>query len=578
MSATGGIVVLSSSPPRVFAHSPTPADNTSSSPVFPSPGAIFAQQKLKGVQSEAGSFNGEGHFKRMRIARDGFVSDLCESSARVLLQENRGKANIPLRKSSSISHVGAQPIPDRKGDQFLAPNPNHSQELSPSRHDKATSRRLDWTPPASSSCHSSPSRAVASFSKTLFSTFGYESSSHRPGLTAGENHINEGEPTKKRKIDFSDTGISVRATATAGSKPAPQSKPSQKESISKGKKSSKNKYVTITGLATAHSRSEQTNEASPMLQYLSATQQRAAENELDSKPGTAKRKRVGKTSKTTQARSKIAPLSPHRALKAIEDQDALFGSASQLARDESPTLIRDTMLALKKSEDTAPLTSDPVSTQITIPTSEPAETPRRDNRSGVSRFLKTRKLWSAAGRDEDNALLQVDTVDLFDSPDVRTALAGKDVLVEPGAPKYISPSNAENLAPPGQDLASAWFDTVPPSPGPRGGSEKSSRAHIPEGLMDIDELELKTPCAAKNPRAIQQVRALHSAAAEKPSAIDETSNHRRPEPGQPPPPLQPRQRSVGPNLTRPSCKGLTTGELASRLAAYGFKPIKGERR
>ena len=607
MSAVGGVILLSSSPPRFFARSPTPADNTTSSPALPSPETIFASQRSAGSQNGFAAprtgltgLDKDRKFKITGTFREGFGSGFS-SSKKLLLKEKANKGNLPmvrraqglkegLRSDKHHFQRSVSPERNRLGDkdksedvgttksqtcdssqpeltaQPKAAEAYRPREPSPLGFDKASSRRLDWTPPASHSNQNSPGTAPASFSENLLGSFGYDAASSGPRGSLITNDDNESNPTKRRKLDVVDVSVLGTAAAMKAPKLLPKPGRGSDEPARKRTKSPKKKSTTITGLATSHYFGEETSETSPMMQYLSATQQRALDFDSDIAPDIVKRKRAVKNSKTSKKAPRKSTLrSPQSAIKAFDDQDMLFGSASQLARDESPTFIRDTVQATRQSEN-AIFMSDPVSTQITIPTSEPAETPRRHHKCGVSRFVKTRNLWSVAGRDVDNALLQVDTVDIFDSPDLRTAFAGKDVLLEPGAPRFRDSTSPEKQVAIGQDpmrmctrindgLSMGWDEG------------DLSSFHDSRGIFDIDELKLKTPCAMRRPQIPLQVRALHTAAVGR-TCTDPARG-----------PMNklseaPAGRIPNPEPVRPSFKGFTTNQLATQLAAYGFKPIK----
>lgn len=607
MSTVGGVILLSSSPPRLFARSPTPADNTTSSPALPSPETIFASQRLKGSQDGFAApwtgltgFDSNRKFKTTSTFREGFGSGLS-SSKKLPLKEKAHKGNLPIVRRAqglkkglgSEKHLFQRPVSpeqnrlgeeDRVKDvgttrsqacdsshheltvQPKAAEAYRPREPSPLGLDKASSRRLDWTPPASHSNQNSPGTAPASFSENLLGNFGYDAASSGPKDSLITNDDNESNPTKRRKLDVVDVGALGAAVAMKAPKLFPKPSRGSDEPARKRTKSPKKKSTTITGLATSHYFGEETGETSPMMQYLSATQQRALGFDSDTAPDTAKRKCSVKNSKSSKKAPRKSTLrSPQSAMKAFDDQDMLFGSASQLAGDESPTFIRDTVQAMKQSENTI-FMSDPVSTQFTIPTSEPAETPRRHDKCGVSRFVKTRNLWSVAGRDVDNALLQVDTVDMFDSPDLRTAFAGKDVLLEPGAPRFRDSTSPEKQVGIGQDPMRRFISTNDCLS--LGWDEGNlSSLHDSRGIFDIDELKLKTPCAMRRPQNPLQVRTLHAAAVGRTCTVQarEPTNKLSEAPA---------ERIPNPEPNRPSFKGFTTNQLATQLAAYGFKPIK----
>lgn len=603
MSAIGGVILLSSSPQRVFARSPTPAENASSSPALPSPASIFASQRSQGLRnagapqpanlslvarhpkSSTTSIIGDGHFG---------------SSKKLLLQEKPSKVNVPIvrkvecRKLQEVAEPQKQKAPrslsptrsrwfehgscidNQITSQLASISVQHacreqsettavprSQGLRPLHLDRPSSPQLDRTegiPAEPCIGQASPESAAVSFTQSSLDSFGYNPASHELEgilfLKAGR----DGNPTKRRRIDVVNHGALAPACMAPHKRHVRVSKSPNERVRNMGKK----KHTTITGLATSHYSGEGTSGASPMLQYLSSTQHQATDHDSASTLDLPKGKRAVKKSKNAKvALNKSTLRSPQSAIKAFEGQDMLFGSASQLARDESPTSVRNTVQAIKYSEDTS-LIPDPICTQMTVPTSEPAETPKRHDRRGVSRFVKTRNLWSAAGRDDDNALLQVDTVDLFDSPDIRAAFAGKDVLLEPGAPRFRDSVSPEKQVlckhNPIKRLSSSirWL-----SPG----LADLPESHHSEGTVEVDELELETPYAVRTSKPLSQIQTLHHMAA---ANVNEDGAHQASKDL----PTMPAQHAPSAGPTRPSFAGFTTSQLASQLAAYGFKPIK----
>jgi Slx4 endonuclease len=605
MSATGGVILLSSSPPRVFARSPTAVDNTSSSPTLPSPEAIFASQRSQlsqnvrlAQQASCRRVDGSQRFRTTSTSREGVGDGFC-SSATLLLKEMRTKENVPILKRLPSSKAGGRPAIVKQRDRGLSSargdlsrrekdvddanlEPGHStvarnepvdlsstpracpnRELSPLRLDKAPSRRLDWTPPTIRTSQGASKPPPPSFSGNLLGNFGYDAAVNGPRKIPVTSNYDEVFPIKRRKLDIVENVTAAQTNSMVALPLVPNTERSTKDTSTKRNKSPKKKYTTITGLATSHYFGDGRNEASSMMQYLSASQQRAQSDEVTDIPDTAKRK---KTTKKMKAAKKAAPkpvlLSPDSAMKVFEGQDTLFGSASQLARDESPTLIRDTVQAIKQSEGTT-LMSDPISTQITIPTSEPTETPKAYDKRGVSKFVKTRNLWSAAGRDEENALLQVDTVDMFDSPAIRLAFAGKDALLEPSAPRFRDSESPEKQIR-GQEAGKKVINSGSKCNAVRP-MINSWQRHDTSSVIDIDQLGLRTPRSLASHKAHHQARGLHTTAATKSSSNEVPNKASGAETGKAP------KASA---IPKPSFNGFTTDQLATRLKSYGFKPIK----
>lgn len=276
---------------------------------------------------------------------------------------------------------------------------------------KAPARRTDWTPPRyATTWDESPDSKQADFGS------GLAQFSHNEEDSSFERIANakDGELTKRRRINL------VRTTSDI-----PVLKPTAPKSgvkkINKSRsKSPAKKPLTITGLATSHYFGEEQEESTPMMQYLVSTQARMDEGEASGTFETKIKKKAAIKPNKVQPKSRLR--SPETVLKTLESQEVIFASASQLVRDDSPTVLRDTLEAIRQSEEH--LMSDPIPTQQTAPVSVESNTPK----TGVSRFRGRRGLWLAADRDDDDALLHVD--DAFDALVFKDVFAGKDALIE----------------------------------------------------------------------------------------------------------------------------------------------------
>lgn len=122
------------------------------------------------------------------------------------------------------------------------------------------------------------------------------------------------------------------------------------------------------------------------------------------------KKRKSKTKQKPQEPEFIV-LSPEAAVKSLDDQDLMFGTCSQLEREDSPTTLREMQTAIKASESYM----------------KPEGLIREaSSRSLVSRSAAPKNLWSEAFRDLDGDLAQVEVVDLADSCDISQISARKD--------------------------------------------------------------------------------------------------------------------------------------------------------
>lgn len=143
-----------------------------------------------------------------------------------------------------------------------------------------------------------------------------------------------------------------------------------------------------------------------------------------------------KASKSSKVKKKIKQpviiLSPESTMKKLYEQDLLFGTSSQLVREESPTHIRDIQQAIKESEIRAE--SPYVSFHNESQTSLQSDVSKV---SSLKFATATRNLWSAAARDDAGSLLNVDVVDLVDTPQPSRSLP-----LEVGKPKDTEAADA----------------------------------------------------------------------------------------------------------------------------------------
>ncbi|KAL5003831.1 structure-specific endonuclease subunit slx4 [Aspergillus recurvatus] len=140
--------------------------------------------------------------------------------------------------------------------------------------------------------------------------------------------------------------------------------------------------------------------------------------------------------------------SPEEAVKSLDQQDLVFGTCSQLQREDSPTMLRDTQVALQESEK-----------ELTTSLGQSSQTARYS--SAISRLATRRNLWSVAARDTEGQLADIEVLDLVDSPGAAKSIAsflnddkGKDKDRSPATESSISSDAA-----PAKPLASTYAPT-----------------------------------------------------------------------------------------------------------------------
>lgn len=111
-----------------------------------------------------------------------------------------------------------------------------------------------------------------------------------------------------------------------------------------------------------------------------------------------------KQTKTKVHEPQFIVLSPEAATKAIDEQDLVFGTCSQLEREGSPTMLRDMQTAIRESENR------------TCQERQSRDSQSVSSRSGtgLSRLSAPRNLWSVAARDLDGSLVNAEVLDMVD--------------------------------------------------------------------------------------------------------------------------------------------------------------------
>lgn len=406
---------------------------------------------------------------------------------------------------------------------------------------EAVQRRTDWTPPTatgkttgitpisgdrldfgSTSCGSIQSGERSKTFTDLFGSFGF---SKLDNNDIGKKSLETEKPRKRKLIELVKTSVST-AAATSLKEKAP-----------------KKKARTITGLATsAYAEQEEiTAKPAPLLQYFSRQTTERPTNDGFKVPPKPRSKSLVKGAKPKKG-SADAPilLSPESALKQSGNQDFVFGTSSQLAREDSPRLLRDLHEAMQASNEIDE--DDPFADSIHASVFA--------NR-GKTLAPANRDLWSAAARDMAGDLLEVEMVDLVDSP-----VATKHTIptIMPGATKPLVNEVAEDV----------WYD-------------------IEELGKNMDQ-DLQTTKEAT--RRIGPVEAairaeLLSSPASNPKSKESTPKKSKREKRDKSPSR--RTKSLAKASTKaakskgvgmPDFSSYTTAQLAKEIASYRFKPVK----
>ncbi|KAF4505521.1 hypothetical protein G6O67_007461 [Ophiocordyceps sinensis] len=331
------------------------------------------------------------------------------------LKAPKKNANVAVVKPKPDTKNGSrsEALPDNDKEQarscyFDSPEPQKSTKVraakvvenEPLNLEVAMARRTDWTPPAQRTriiididsggpSEVEPPRtlqgddAASEPFENMLASFKFDEPLQPD--TGSNSSCEDSSFLRKRKL------LELVPTSVVD---APESaKPDQSPTR---RKAPKKKTRTITGIATAAYRPQ--TQPDQVTASVSDAQGRGAAKPAESKTRKSQpRKRPAKPSKKKQPPPKPILLSPGAALNQVARQDFVFGTWSQLAGEQSPTLLRDPQAAMRASnqldsmEFTTPLNSDAL---------EPPE--------------RQQTLWGAGARDADGDLFDVEVRNFAD--------------------------------------------------------------------------------------------------------------------------------------------------------------------
>lgn len=411
--------------------------------------------------------------------------------------------------------------------------------------DEAMRRRLDWTPPRETACVQNISANEASdqnddrdpnatvrFGK-LLSDYNYSGvASNSPELIKNSH---SGAPTKRRRIDLVDPFIQSLLNGKPNS--FEQTSLQGQDVTDKSKKTSNSKpkrFTTLTARMTAQYAANDTEDDKPSADLVAQIK-------------TTKSRRSKATETVEESPFTILP--PEAAVEYVNDQDLMFGTCSQLEREDSPQTLRETQEAIRASEKVS------YPEDIRKPTKTPVASTRQElSIHSVSNLAGTRNLWSVANRDNEGSLVQSKALNVIDLTDG----------IAPSQ-RHISP-RADQI--PDKPLPKNWFEHAfadidsPPDkkllPSTMSGNASASAKNI----------GIKSPQATKpvpGPRsAVAATKSLKEAGrnptvvSSQPGGLDASS--------MPPVPQMPQY------------SGFTDAELSKQVASFGFKAVRGRKK
>lgn len=356
----------------------------------------------------------------------------------------RVKQSAPGKRTEAAPNVPKEEVYHRQTERVDGDsNMNDTAQQDLLQLEAALKRRKGWTPPPEAAPlkspikiydHSKPTQDVETSFRNIssfLSDYGCDAGSTSQPLPTT---CIDGITTKRRKVDL----VSARN--------CPPSIPAKQQRA----KSPKKKPQTITGKSTASFKSEETPGSTGLTQYFSlitpdssdhASKQPAAQqpkvailNEKPVKKAKAPRKSSDKAKKSAVKKRPIL-LSPEDAVASANKQPVLFGTSSQLARDDSPTVIRDVRKAIAESE------------LVEEGTEAVSKLGAEQNNSPAPQVPRSAKnLWTAAARDSNNELQEVEisTRDRFDDALAMVGLENASVSLDRQRGDEAWPPNDDN--------------------------------------------------------------------------------------------------------------------------------------
>ncbi|KAF4343253.1 structure-specific endonuclease subunit SLX4 [Fusarium beomiforme] len=447
-------------------------------------------------------------------------------------EPKRAKATKPRKKTGTMSNhfpPAEQPKALETAKQVDVNGPLHLEQ--------APVRRLDWTPPAQKTILEIDSDS--SVFKNLGSSEAHQRLPMFRNLVEGYSCMEESnESTSHDVANASDEDSSffkkrkrIELLTTKGTN-SPVTEPNK----SPTKKPPKKKRPrTITELATAAYRVPSQPDAEPpnasILDHFPTTNNEAGSVAEEQTKNVEKSTSRRKTSKAPKKKVPPKPvlLSPSAALAQVADQDFVFGTSSQLAREESPTVLRDLQAALRQSNQ-----NDDIDFAIPV-----------DN-DAVGLLAQRSKLWDAAARDAEGDLFDVEIINLIE--DTGLSEAGNDSnpfgyqIAADESVVCVESRIIDNRVPP---VKLADDDHSP-------GEKNLINSGAGPPYFSDSELSASTNIHRPLPTQTEVSPVNQIIRAEEPESLPEL-------PVQPP---------------RPNYEGFTDIRLAREIKRFGFKPIK----
>ena len=266
-------------------------------------------------------------------------------------------------------------------------------------------------------------------------------------------------------------------------------------------------------------------------------------------------------------------LPPDRALEKAGAQELLFGTSSQLARDDSPTFVRELQQAMKESESLVVDSPQVMGESVTASVGSGST-----NGSSSSLFTASRSLWSAAARDLNGSLHEAEVIDLSKTPRPPSySTAGRSLELPAPIQQIQTPSIANNTTLPADRWTNVDDIATPEHQQPEPHTDrivhkpihkiqmlsKASDGTAPaDGWTNIDDIA----SPENQQQEAQPDRILHK-------SLAEAASKNRPKSRSPVKKSKVKDtRPKPPGM--PNYEGFTSNQLGKQLKAYGLTDPK----
>lgn len=420
----------------------------------------------------------------------------------------------------------------------------------PTNLEQAVQRRMDWTPPRpdtlplsitpfdsplqiSTSADGDTGAEETDVFRKLRDTYGHKAVDAAPPIA----------PQQKPATVLGKRKAIEMVTVNQSSKPAELSRVPSPAKV----KAPRKKPRTITELAMAAygpqvEPEEDLHKDDSVLDYFAVEGTEQVTSKNTSGKGTGKTKKATKSKKAPPKRPIL--LSPHSAMRQSARQDFVFGTSSQLAREQSPTFLRDLHEAMKAS--------------TIIEEGDPFASPVEGDQSKTKKPGKG--LWSVSARDEDGEMVNVDIIDLVGSPE----FPADDAILDPWT--QLSP-----------DLAGVETEIA-----------DSSLIELGSRPAPTNESKSPQPTLSNSPfSSTQRKITINAVAGGSPQHTDSLFppvTDLLEEDEMPPPSNQqqteeevreaPSMATAGAQKPRPNYELFTDAKLAKEISRYGFKAVR----